>query len=120
MGVLAWITGILLTFGFLASGGMKLTKQKMAVEVAQRLGYSNLLVPIGAAEVAGAVGVFIGLLSDDKGLEWLGLLGGIGLLITMVGAVIYHLKGGDAPKEAAPAAVLAVLCVVYLAAIMGR
>lgn len=120
MGVLAWITGVLLSLGFLASGGGKLTKQKMATDVAQRLGYSNLLVPIGAAEVAGAVGVFVGLVSDDKGLEWLGLLGGIGLLVTMVGAVIYHLKGGDAPKEAAPAVVLAVLCVLYLVAIMGR
>lgn len=120
MGVLAWITGILLTLGFLASGVGKLTKQKMATDVAQRLGYTNLLTPIGAAEIAGAVGVFIGLLSDGKGLEWLGLLGGIGLLMTMVGAVIYHLKGGDAPKEAAPAGVLAVLCVLYLIAIMGR
>lgn len=120
MGVLAWITGVVLTLGFLASGGAKLTKQKMAADVAQRLGYTNLLVPIGAAEIAGAVGVFIGLLSDDKGLEWLGLLGGVGLLVTMVGAVIYHLRGGDAPKEAAPAGVLAVLCVLYLIAIMAR
>lgn len=120
MGVLAWITGIIVTLGFLASGGVKLTKQKMAVEIAERLGYTNLMVPIGAAEIAGAVGVFIGLLSDDKGLEWLGLLGGIGLLMTMVGAVIYHIKGGDAPKEAAPAVVLGALCVLYLIAIMAR
>ncbi len=120
MGVLAWITGIVLTLGFVASGVMKVTKQGMATSVAHRLGYANLLIPIGAAEIAGAVGVFIGLLSDDKGLEWLGLLGGIGLLLTMVGAVIYHVKGGDPPKEAVPAGVLAVLCVLYLIAIMGR
>jgi len=120
MGVLAWITGILLTLAFAASGGAKLTKQKMAVDVARRLGYTNLLPPIGVAEILGAIGVFIGVLSDGNAREWLGLLGGIGLLTTMVGAVIYHRKGGDAPKEAAPAAVLAVLCVLYLIAIMAR
>lgn len=120
MGVLAWITGILLTLGFLASGVGKLTRQKMATDVAQRLGYSNLLVPIGAAEILGAVGVFIGLISDGKSLEWLGFLGGLGLLVTMVGAVLYHLKGGDAPKESAPAAVLGLLSLLYLIAIMAR
>ena len=77
-------------------------------------------MPIGAAEVLGAIGVFIGLISDGKSLEWLGFLAGLGLLVTMVGAVLYHLKGGDAPKEAAPAGVLAVLSLLYLIAIMAR
>jgi DoxX-like family len=120
MGAVAWITGILLTLGFLASGGMKLTKQAMAVQVADRLHYKNLMQPIGVAEVVGAIGVFIGLLSDGKGLEWLGLLGGLGLLATMIGAVFYHQKAGDPPKEMAPAIVLALLSILYLIAIMAR
>ena len=101
------------------SAGWAATKA-LQVDALRRLGEAGIRPMLAPAEVAGAVGVFVGLLSDDKGLEWLGLLGGIGLLVTMVGAVIYHLKGGDAPKEAAPAVVLAVLCVLYLVASLGR
>ncbi len=99
---------------------MKLTKQKMALEMAERLKYTKLLPLIGGAELVGAVGVFIGLLSDGKGLEFAGLLGGVGLLVTMLGAIVYHRRAGDAPKEMAPAGILAVLSILYLIAIGAR
>lgn len=121
MSVLAWVTGILLTVGFLASGVMKVIKHPMQVQSAQRLGYTNLLLPIGVAEILGAIGVFIGLLSDGKGLEWLGFLGGLGLLATMLVAIVfYHRKAGDSPKEMAPAGGLALLSILYLIGIMAR
>jgi uncharacterized membrane protein YidH (DUF202 family) len=118
MGALAWVTGIVLALAFLAAGAMKLTKQAMAVEVADRLKYTNRMMPIGVAEVVGAIGVFLGLLGDD--LEFIGFLAGLGLLALMLGALYYHRRGGDAPKEMAPPAVLAVLAVLYLIGLMGN
>jgi hypothetical protein len=118
MGAVAWVTGIVLALAFLASGGMKLMKKPMALAVADRLKYNNLLMPIGAAEVVGGVGAFLGLLSDD--LEFVGLLAGLGLLAITLGAIYYHRKGGDAPKEMAPAAGLAVVSVVYLLGLMNN
>lgn len=120
MAVLAWITGIILTLGFLMAGGMKLMGQPMALEMADKLGYTNLRQMIGGAEVLGAIGVFVGILSDDRGLEWAGFLAALGLIALMIGAVVYHLRAGDGPKDFAPAIVLAIVAVLYIVGIGGR
>lgn len=119
MNVVAWIVGLVLTAGFMMSGAMKLMGQPMAMEMAEKLGFTKLRQAIGGAEVAGAVGVFIGLLSDG-GTEWLGFLAAIGLIATMVGAIVYHARAGDKPKEMMPAAVMGALAVLYIVAIGAR
>ncbi len=68
----------------------------------------------------GAVGVFIGILSDESSFEWVGFLAAIGLIVLMVGAVVYHIRGGDKPKDYAPAIVMGALAVLYIIAIGGR
>ncbi len=118
MGTLAWIAGLLAAVGFVMAGGMKLVGTGMAKEMAAKLGYENLRVLIGAAEVAGGAGVFLGLLDGDW--EWLGLLGALGLIATMVGALFYHQRGGDEPKDMMPAVVMIVLLVLYLVGITQR
>lgn len=118
MTALAWITGVILIVGFAMAGGTKLMGVAMATEMADRLGYTRLLRLIGVAEVVGAIGVLIGLVSAD--LEWLGVLAALGLIATMVGAVVYHQRGGDGPKDSAPAVVLAVLAVLYIIALFGN
>ena len=120
MAVLAWITGLILTVGFLMAGAIKVMGNEMALEMANKLGYANLRQFIGAAEVAGAVGVFIGILSEDNNLEWLGFLAALGLVAMMVGAVVYHVRAGDGPKDFAPALVLGVVAVLYIVAISQR
>lgn len=120
MAALAWITGLVLTVGYLIAGGMKLIGNDAAIEMANRLGYENLRQGIGVAEIAGAMGVFIGIVSEDRGLEWFGFFAAFGLIVTMIGAIQYHRQAGDGPKEWAPAAVLAAMSVLYIVAISQR
>ena len=64
---------------------------------------------IGVAEAAAAAGLLIG-------LAWagLGVAAAAGLVLLMSGAVISHIRVGDAVGRWAPAAALAVLAVVTL------
>ena len=66
----------------------------------------------------GAVGVFIGVITAD--LEWIGLLAGFGLIALMIGAVVYHNRAGDPPKEMAPAVMMMGLSVLYIIALFGN
>lgn len=120
MVVLAWVTGIILTLGFLMTGSMKLTGNATILEVAERLGFENLRQAIGGAEILAAIGVFIGLLTDGNNLEWVGFLAAIGVILLMIGAVIYHVRAGDEPNDWAPAAVMGVLAVLYIIGIGAR
>lgn len=118
MGALAWIAGIIAALGFAAAGGTKLIGHPMAKDMAAKLGYENLRMLIGGAEVLGAVGLIAGLLGNDW--EFAGLLAGIGLIGTMLGAAFYHNKAGDKIKDMAPALVMLGLVVLYLAGLMGN
>ncbi len=106
---------------FAMAGMVKVTDHKMAVEVRTRLGVAKgMYQMIGAAELLGVVGLLVGLVRDDKSLEWAGPLAAIGLFATMVGAIFYHNKAKDEPKESIPAAMMAMLCVVYFITIIAR
>ena len=118
MAVVEWITGLILTLAFLMFGIMKLRRHPMTVDVAEKLGYQKLQMLIGTAEVLGAVGVFIGVVTDD--FEWVGVLAAIGLVALMIGALSYHVRGGDKPKDMMPPVVMAVLAVVYIIALAGN
>ncbi|NNC80015.1 MAG: DoxX family protein [Acidimicrobiales bacterium] len=117
MEVLEWITAILLLVGIGMAGITKLTDQDMAVETADRLGYRNIMKPLGGAEVAGAIGVLIGAISSD--LEWLGVLAALGIVGAMLGALVYHQRAGDT-KEMAPPIVMAVVAVLYIVALFAN
>lgn len=118
MGVLAWITGVLLILGFALAGVSKVTKQARMVDAAGHMGLSvQQFQMIGGLEIAGAVGVLIGLVSED--LRGLGVAGAIGLALVGIGAVVFHVRAGDEPPAFAPAGVLtivAILAVIGLAA----
>ena len=120
MAVVAWIVGLILIVGFGMSGVMKIMGQPMAVEMAEKLGFSNLRQAIGGLELLGAVGVLIGLLTDGRDAELIGLFAAVGLILTMIGAVVYHVRAGDGPKDFAPALVMAALAVLYVIAIGAR
>jgi hypothetical protein len=64
---------------------------------------------IGAAEVAGAAGVLVGL-----GLHPLGIASAIGLVIVGAGALAAHRKAHDSLPDAAPAVVAVLLAVAAL------
>jgi len=120
MGVVAWIVGILLIVMMMMAAMMKITGHKMSIEVRDRLSVADgLWKQIGGLELVGGVAVFLGLLSDG-GLEWVGLAGAIGIIALTAGAIVYHKRAGDEPKEWIPAGMTMMLAVVYLIAIAAR
>jgi hypothetical protein len=101
----------LLAAVFVATGVAKLAGEARTVRAAD-----HLRVPrpayrgIGALEVAGAVGLIVGL-----NVAGLGTTAAAGLALLMTGAIGAHLRAGDSPADAAPALVLVVLALLTLA-----
>ena len=64
---------------------------------------------IGAAELAAAAGLLVG-------LRWhpLGLAAAAGMAVLLTGAVITHRRAGDSGKEMAPALLALVIAIAYL------
>jgi len=114
MGVLEWITTIVLVIAVGGIGAMKLTGNEEGVKQAVRLGYENIRIPIGVAEVFAAAGVLIGAAVTD--LEWVGAAAGIGIIAMMLGAAGYHLRVRD-KFETAPSVVVLIAAVLYLVAL---
>ena len=69
---------------------------------------------IGTLEIAGAVGVALGLVAP-----LLGRLAGVGLLLLLAGALAAHLRNHDGVRELAPAVVAGLLVAAYLAVLSG-
>jgi uncharacterized membrane protein YphA (DoxX/SURF4 family) len=111
MFVAAVVGAVLLAVVFTAAGVAKLAGEARTVHQAD-----HLRVPrpayraIGALEVAGAVGLLVGL-----NVAGLGTAAAAGLAVLMTGAVGAHLRAGDSPADAGPALALAVLSLVTLA-----
>ena len=65
---------------------------------------------IGVAELAAVVGIL-------AGLAWhpLGIAAATGMAVLLVGALVMHRRAGDSPREAAPAVVVLLVTIVYLA-----
>ena len=98
--------------GFTFAGAAKLAKSRAMVARASHVGFSAAAYQlIGAAEVAGALGVVAGLRFAP-----LGYAAGLCLLLLMVGAFVAHIRAGDRAVETVPAAVLALVTAVYLVA----
>ena len=114
MGVLEWITTALLVLAMGGIGAMKLVGNEEGIKQAERLGYNNIRVPIGIAEVLAAAGVLIGAAVTD--LEWLGAAAALGTIAMMVGAAGYHIRARDR-FETLPSIVVIVIAALYLIAI---
>jgi len=117
MYVLTVMLAVVISTGFLMFGSGKIMGQAMMAETRERLGVAEgLWKAIGALEVAGAAGVLLGLLEP---LPIIGVLSGIGLVLMTIGAVFYHQKAGDAPKDSLPAVMMGSLVVVYIIVRIG-
>ena len=108
MFVVTVIVSVLLALAAIGSAIGKLTKQPKVVEMLTGLG-----VPLGwfprlaAAELAGGVGLLVGL-----AVAGIGIAAAIGLIAYFVGAVATHVRAKN--KQIAPPAALAVLAIVAL------
>jgi uncharacterized membrane protein YphA (DoxX/SURF4 family) len=108
MFVVTVILAVLLALAFAASGSQKLTGAKMMTEGAAHLGlpYSRYRL-IGVLEVLAAIALIVGLWVAP-----LGIAAAVGLVLLMIGAVIFHLRAGDKIKEFGPALMLGILALL--------
>jgi hypothetical protein len=100
---------------FSAIGVAKILAVPSMRERATHTGYSVAAYRgIGFAEIAGALGLVLGI-----GWWQLGVAAGIGLALLLVGAVVVHVRIGDGVRECAPAIVGCLVAVVYLVTLLG-
>ena len=104
------ILGALLAAGFGAIGIAKVRAVKPMREAAARLGFTvKAYRGIGLLELAGALGVLLGLV-----VRPIGWLAAVGLLLLLVGAVVSHVRHRGSLKEFVPAVVFGAADAAYL------
>lgn len=113
MHTVLWVLTIVLAAAMLGAGGMKLARSRAQLREAG-MGYvddfsDGSVKAIGALEVLGAIGLVLPPLVGVA--EWLAPLAALGLLVTMVGAVIVHVRRGET-GALVPPVVLGVLAAV--------
>ena len=114
MSIAASMLSIVLFLAFFASGLQKVRFNPMMSESAEHLGITKSAYQrIGALEVAGAVGLLVGVAS--KSASFLGVvneLAGACLVVTMLLAVAVHRRRGDGVKMMTPAMALGALALL--------
>ncbi|MFC8342433.1 DoxX family protein [Streptomyces sp. NPDC057280] len=103
-----------LSLVLLPLGLAKLAAAPVMRQAAAHLGMSvRLYRLVGALEVAAVAGLL-------TGLAWtpLGVAAATGLVLLMTGAAVVHLRHGDPPLRAVPAAVMALIALTYAATAM--
>jgi uncharacterized membrane protein YphA (DoxX/SURF4 family) len=99
------VVSLFLAFAALMSAIGKLTKNPKVVTMMTSLGVPSSWLPrLAGAEIAGAVGLVVGLKSKP-----IGIAAAVGLVGYFVGAVLTHVKAKE--KGIGPAAFLAVVAV---------
>ncbi len=104
------ILSITVALAYVTTGGLKIRMIPMARVTADRLGYRRSMIRVvGWLEVGCAAlvlgGIWVG---------WMGIVGAVLLITTMIGAIVSRARVHDAPKRFIPAVVLGTLCVVLL------
>ncbi len=117
MNVVLWIVQILLALAFLAAGFMKATQPVEKLKT--NMGWVEHTTPgivrlIGVLEILGGIGLIIPALTHI--LPWLTAVAAIGLVLTMVGAIIVHFRLHEASRVAAPV----ILLLLALFIVIGR
>ncbi|MCL8009952.1 DoxX family protein [Streptomyces sp. AS02] len=108
------VLAVALSLVFLPLGLAKLAAAPFMRRAAAHLGMSvRLYRVVGALEVAGVAGLL-------TGLTWmpLGVAAATGLALLMAAAAAVHLRHGDPPSRAVPAAVMALTSLTYAATAM--
>jgi uncharacterized membrane protein YphA (DoxX/SURF4 family) len=93
-----WIVQGLLAVAFLMAGFMKSTKPKD--ELAERMAWvndfsANAVKTIGVLEILAAIGLILPMATGI--LPWLTPVAAIGLVLTMIGAAITHIRRDEMP-----------------------
>jgi hypothetical protein len=94
---------------FVALGSAKLAAVPAMRARAEHVGFTvDAYRRIGALEILAVIGILVGVV-----VPVIGALAATGLVLLLGGAVVTHLRNGDAVREVAPAVVLGVVAAVY-------
>ena len=105
MTITAIVLSALLMFAFLGAGVGKLRRAEPVTGTLESLGVTpGLQRTVGTLEVIGAIAALVGLW-----LQPLGLAAAIGLVLMMIGALVFHVRARDTFKGSAGALSLLVL-----------
>jgi hypothetical protein len=105
----------LLVVAFAAAGSAKLAAVPAMRAKAAHVGFSvSAYRRIGLLEVLAVFGLLVGAF-----VPLIGALAAAGLLMLLGGAVVTHLRNGDGVREVAPALVLGLVSLAYLALVVG-
>ena len=96
MNIALWIVQALLAVVFAMAGAMKLAQPKE--KLAERMAFvedltQGQLRAIGVLEILGAIGLILPTLTGI--LPWLTPLAAVGLVLTMIGAMIVHVRRNE-------------------------
>jgi putative oxidoreductase len=99
MNAVLWVAQGLLALAYLPAGGMKASQPLDAL--GKRMAWvrntpETLVRFIGVAEVLGAIGIILPLLTNI--LPWLTVAAAIGLVLVQVFAIIYHVSRGETTR----------------------
>ncbi|MGH3381916.1 MAG: DoxX family protein [Actinoallomurus sp.] len=108
MFIVTIVLAVLLALVYAAGGLQKVTGSESGLKNADHVGVSHgLWKGIGGLEILAAIGLLVGL------AVWpLGVAAGIGLVLLMAGAVVFHIRAGDNAKLFGPAVILGLLALV--------
>ena len=110
MNIIIWVVQILLALVFLLSGVLKVTQP--IKRLAGLMKYVTAIKPpqlvrvIGLLEGLGAIGLILPAMTGI--LPWLTPVAAIGLVLTMIGAMVFHVRLGEG-SQIAPNIVLLLL-----------
>ncbi len=117
MNIVLWVLQILLALAFLGAGIMKVSqpianlKKNMSWVEATPVG---VVRTIGVLEILGALGLILPAVTHI--LTWLTPVAAIGLVLTMIGAMILHIRLKETNRLVAPI----VLLILALIIVYGR
>ncbi len=117
MNIVLWVVQVLLALAFLASGIMKATQPIDKLKT--NMGFVEHTTPgivrlIGVLEILGGIGLILPALTHI--LPWLTIAAAIGLVLTMIGAVIVHIRLKEASRLTGPV----ILLLLALFIVIGR
>jgi uncharacterized membrane protein YphA (DoxX/SURF4 family) len=117
MNIALWIVQILLALAFLGAGGLKATQSvdKLKANMSWVTHTSAGIVKlVGVLEILGAIGLILP--AATRILPWLTPVAAIGLVLTMIGAAIVHIRLKETSTLGAPL----VLLLLALFIVIGR
>jgi putative oxidoreductase len=117
MNAVLWVAQGLLALAYLPAGGMKASQPLDAL--GKRMAWvrstpATLVRFIGVAELLGAIGIILPLLTNI--LPWLTVVAAIGLMLVQVFAIRYHLSRGE--TRVVPMNVVLLLLAIFV--VIGR